>query len=92
MTPLFIALIAIGGTDVLFALDSSPALPGVTSARRYTGDELVPAALGLDARPGCLRRRDRQRRDMSRDGGRLHRGATLASLTSRSIIGSATGT
>jgi len=27
VTPLFIALIAIGGTDVLFALDSSPALP-----------------------------------------------------------------
>ena len=31
VTPLFIVFIVIGGTDILFALDSIPAVFGVTS-------------------------------------------------------------
>ena len=49
MTPLFIALIAIGGTDVLFALDSSPALPGVTSEAHQVFAANTFAPLGLRA-------------------------------------------
>ena len=49
VTPLFIVFIAIGGTDILFALDSIPAVFGVTSQPYIVFTANVFALLGLRA-------------------------------------------
>jgi tellurite resistance protein TerC len=49
VTPLFIVFIAIGGTDVLFALDSIPAVFGVTSEAYIVFAANAFALLGLRA-------------------------------------------
>ena len=49
VTPLFIVLIAIGGTDMLFALDSIPAVFGVTSEAYIVFAANAFALLGLRA-------------------------------------------
>ena len=49
VTPLFIVFIAIGGTDILFALDSIPAVFGVTSQPYFVFTANAFALLGLRA-------------------------------------------
>ena len=49
VTPLFIVFIAIGGTDILFALDSIPAVFGVTSQPYIVFTANAFALLGLRA-------------------------------------------
>jgi tellurite resistance protein TerC len=49
VTPLFIALVAIGGSDLLFALDSIPAVFGVTSEAYIVFAANAFALLGLRA-------------------------------------------
>jgi tellurite resistance protein TerC len=49
VTPLFIVLIAIGGTDILFALDSIPAVFGVTDEPYIVAVANAFALLGLRA-------------------------------------------
>jgi len=49
VTPLFIVLVAIGGTDILFALDSIPAVFGVTSEAYIVFTANAFALLGLRA-------------------------------------------
>ncbi|SHN74594.1 TerC family protein [Cryptosporangium aurantiacum] len=49
VTPLFVVLIAIGGTDILFALDSIPAVFGVTSEAYIVFVANAFALLGLRA-------------------------------------------
>ena len=49
VTPLFIVFIAIGGTDMLFALDSIPAVFGVTSEAYIVFAANAFALLGLRA-------------------------------------------
>ena len=49
VTPLFIVFIAIGGTDILFALDSIPAVFGVTSQPYIAFTVNAFALLGLRA-------------------------------------------
>ena len=49
VTPLFIVFIAIGGTDILFALDSIPAVFGITSQRYIVFTANAFALFGLRA-------------------------------------------
>src|SRR5690606_28949163 len=49
VTPLFIVLVAIGGTDILFALDSIPAVFGVTQEAYIVFVANAFALLGLRA-------------------------------------------
>jgi tellurite resistance protein TerC len=49
VTPLFVVLIAIGGTDMLFALDSIPAVFGITREGRLVFAANAFALLGLRA-------------------------------------------
>jgi tellurite resistance protein TerC len=49
VTPLFVVLVAIGGTDILFALDSIPAVFGVTSEAYIVFVANAFALLGLRA-------------------------------------------
>ena len=49
VTPLFVVLVAIGGTDILFALDSIPAVFGVTEEPFIVFAANAFALLGLRA-------------------------------------------